>query len=171
MLKENNMLKTKAETCNSKLLLSFALATMLSFEGCAHTALEKKIDAEIAAEGDLKNQTELRAEVGRVVDTTLGLSPDQRTRLSSLRSSTRDRLSDLNSSSLKLSSVLIKELMTADYNDAEVGLIKKRMKNIENERLGVIFEAVKVANSILGRDAVKGRYFMEDIMVGGRSRD
>jgi hypothetical protein len=165
------MFKTKFETKEPKLFFSLAVAFMFSFQGCAHSALENKIDAEIAAEGDLKSRADLRTEAERVVNSTSGLTADQRSRLLSLRTSTRQRLGDLNSDSLKLSSVLIKELLTADYSDDEVVLIKKRMKNLENERLGVIFEAVKVANSILGRDSVKSRYFMEDLMVGGRSRD
>ncbi|MDR3608576.1 MAG: hypothetical protein P4M08_14530 [Oligoflexia bacterium] len=157
---------------NKKLVLLVAIGSALGIQlqGCATSALDKKVDAEVAQE-DVKTHAELRTESGQLIESTPGLTADQRVKLVALRDATRADLDSLYSQSLKLRAVLIKDLITTNYNEDEVELIKKRIKDNENKRLTVTFNAVEQANKILGRDAQSHRKLVEDFWGGRASRE
>jgi hypothetical protein len=123
-------------------------------QGCAHSALEKHVDQEVTQESAVKNNADLRAEADQLIETAPGLSADQRARLSALRNTTRAQTDEMWAQSLKLRSVLIKDLITTNYNEDEVELIKQRIRNLEDKRLSLMFSAVERANTILGRQAM-----------------
>jgi PBP1b-binding outer membrane lipoprotein LpoB len=135
----------------------------LALQGCAHSAAERHVDQEVAQETAVKSRSDIGAEAGALIQTAPGLSDDQRARLSAVRASTHAQLDELGAQSLKLRALLVKDLISTDYNEDEVELIKKRIKKLENKRLSVIFGAVEQTNSILGREAAANRRMMDEI--------
>lgn len=144
------------------LIVVIALASAGFFQGCASAALNTKIDRELAQESAVKSRTDLRKEAGQLIQTTPGLTADQRSKLSSLRDTTRAQLDAMAGQSLKLRSVLLKTLVAANYNDDEVELIKQRIKDLEEKRLTVTFNAVEQANQILGHETEANRQRIMD---------
>lgn len=156
-------------------LIYIMIASTLVFQGCAHSALDAKVDQEMAQETTVKTNADLRAESSQLLQTAPGLTSDQRARLVALRDATRSQLDSLWSQSLKLRAVLIKDLITAKYNEEEVDLIKDRMKKIEDQRLAVTFNAVEQANTILvhepalpNHQELMNEFFFEGSGHGGR---
>jgi len=121
--------------------------------GCAHGDLQKKLDDKLSKEDVVKNQADLRFEINQLIEKAPDLTDDQRTRLRDLSRETSSQVDDIWSQSLKLRSVLIKDLINSNYDEDEAELIKSRLKDLEGKRLNTIFGAVNKANSILGRQA------------------
>lgn len=148
-------------------LLITACALMAILQGCAHASLDKRIDDELAKETEVKSQTSLRAESADLIRTTSGLTDDQRQRLSQLKTKTAAELDPLWQQSLKLRAILIKDVIATSYDNDEVSLIKARLRKIGERRLTIMFDAVKEANQILGRQAVDNREVVDDVLFEG----
>lgn len=144
-----------------------ATGLVLLMAGCAHKA-DKKLDEQLAQTPDVKNRAELREKTEDKIENDASLSADQKTKLIQLRDSTRAENDKLQKESLKLRSLLVDKLLTTDYKQSDVDAIKKRMKDIENERLSLTFKNIDEANKILGRDPARDerkRAVFYDLMV------
>jgi len=139
---------------------------LFAFLGCAHGAMEQNLDAKLAQETAVHNRTDLRKEATQLVKLVPGLSEEQRTKLSNLRESTRVQMDDLSTRSLRLRSLMLKDLLSATDNGDELDLIKQRLKDVENSRLNLILSSVEEASRILGKEASQHREFMEDFWLG-----
>lgn len=153
------------------LAMASTLALPLTLQGCAQTAVQKRVDTEVAQENTVNTRSELRAEADQTIKTAPGLTDEQRTRLLALRTATSAQSDELRLQSLKLRSVLIKDLITTNYDQDEVALIKKRMRDVEDQRLSLVFKAVEDANVILGHDYANRENIMDVYFEGHGSRD
>jgi uncharacterized membrane protein len=120
--------------------------------GCASTQTEKQLDEKISQEPAL-NQADLAKETKTQIDTATGITENQRTQLTELRRATNRQTKEISEESLKLRSVLVKELISPNYDADMVSLIEKKLRKLEDKRLSVIFNAVEKVNDILGRQA------------------
>jgi hypothetical protein len=140
-------------------------AMALSPLGCAHQEIEKRVDYKVSQENDIKTHADLNQETDRLILSDPALTDNQRKQLLRLRSETWAKLEGLLSESLKLRSVLIKDLLARNYDPDEVDLIKNRLKDLEQERTATTLGSVEAANTILGHDrllAQNRRRIMED---------
>lgn len=142
-----------------KVALVGALSLLTS---CSHGALNKQLDEKISEESAIKTRSDLQAETADLFEKAPGLSAVQRVQLVALRNNTRSESDRLRLESLKLRSVLVKDLISEKYNEAEVELIKKRIKANEQQRLSVLFGAVEKANTILGHIAPKNQNLIHE---------
>lgn len=134
-----------------KMYLIVALGALLVFvQSCAHDDVSRRLDEKIAHENGVKSKRDLRTEVGKVIEQTPGLSPEQKGEIRSIRDGAHGDLEKLRLESLKLRSVLVKDIISADYDSPEVDLIKKRLQEVEDERLSTLFRAVRRTNVALG---------------------
>ncbi len=148
------------------------LTVSFIFQGCSHTALDQKIDLELAQGKSIKTHQDLRAETDEVIESARGLTDDQRSRLSVLRESIRLQDEEMRMKSLKLRALLIKNIIASQYHPEEVDLIKKRIKDIEAKRLATAFNAIEKANIILGHETDTNRHpIMESFFDGHGFRD
>ena len=140
------------------------LVGAVALQGCAHSAQEKRLDAKVSQETEVNSKADLQAEASDLIESAPTLSADQRSRLRELRDSTRARLDDLSSNSLKLRAVLIKDLISTQYDEREVELIKSKIRKLENERINTIFGSVEKANKILGHEAMVNQGIMHNLI-------
>lgn len=152
-------------------VFTIAVVAAIALQGCAHSSTEQKVDRKLSDETSIKTHSDLREETDNVLKSTPGLSDDQRVKLAALRDSTRTRLDALYAQSLKLRSVLIKDLITTNYNEDEVELIKSRIKTVEDKRLSLIFDAVEQANLILGHLVLTNRQVIMDGFFEGHGKE
>ena len=136
----------------------------VALQGCAHSAQEKRLDSKVSQETEVNSRADLQTETTDLIDSAATLSADQKGKLRELRDSTRARLDDLSSNSLKLRAVLIKDLISPQYDEREVELIKSKIKKLENERINTIFGSVEQANKILGRQAMVNQGIMHNLV-------
>jgi hypothetical protein len=129
------------------------LVSALALQGCAHGKAEKRIDDQLAAEPQVSSRTELSQQAERLISTAPGLTEEQKTRLLQLSVSVRAQGDEYRKESLLLRELLIKDVISSDYNAQEVSLVKKRIRKLEEKRVATIFDAVETANRILGRQA------------------
>ena len=132
-------------------------------QGCA-TGTQKDLDSKVANEPQIQNRKALQSETDQLLADDSALSADQKSRLSSLLADTRSRNDQLIQKSLKLRSVLIKDLLSASYNEDEVTLLQANLREAESQRLDNMFDAVKKANSIMGRESSNHAAFVRTLM-------
>lgn len=145
--------------------LKIVLMTILiGYSGCS-TMGNKILDEKISNESDIKSPANLQAEAKTSIDQAVNLSEDQKQKLTKLRLSVANQTNEFNKESLELRSVLMKDIIATNFNSKEVGLIKTRMRKLEDRRLTMIFDSVEKANIIMGRQAPSNQKVMGDFLV------
>jgi len=124
----------------------------LAFVACAHTKAERNVDQKIQNDSaPPANSAELSQKAADIIITSPDINEDQRSRLMDLHDKTSSTLVHLREQSLKLRDILITDITTPNFSESEMRVIKKRLKDIEDQRLTVIFDAIDKADVILGR--------------------
>ena len=153
-----------------KILALILTGGVIALQGCAHGSANRRLDEKVVEEAEIKNSADVSAEARSAIDAAPGLSDDQRARLRVLGDSTREQLNNLKNQSLKLRAVLVEDLVSSNYDPNEVDLIKKRIKDVENKKVGLTFDAVDKANGILGRLAHANPHVLREFADGHGSR-
>lgn len=147
-----------------KLKFAAFVVPALILSACGHAAIEKSIDQKLTQESDVKTIADLNSEENSFVAGAKNITPEQKTQLLALRALTRQKLNTNNQESNKMKSVLIQDLVAAQYKENEVELIKSKLKNLQSKRLTIMFQAVEEANSIMGREARMNDEVMRDFV-------
>jgi dsDNA-specific endonuclease/ATPase MutS2 len=137
------------------------LTACIGIYGCSST--NKILDKKLAEEPAI-TRSALQTQANESVEADTRLSQEQKQKLTELRASLTSQIDEINQHSLKLRSILLKDLLAAKYNGDEVVLIKTRMKKLEAERLNVIFDAAEKTNLILGREAALNPKVMDEFL-------
>lgn len=140
---------------------SLLVAAALVLGGCATESVNQKLDKEMAQESSVKSRDDLHTEASQDLKVAR-VNTDQRIKLEKLRSSFAAQENEIRNSSLKLRAVLLKELLSAKYDQNEIDLIKNRMWDLENKRLSLIYGAIDEANKILGHFRQEDQKFIDD---------
>ena len=136
---------------HNRLIALIAAAMMV---GCATT--DKKLDQKIQAEGPaIQNRSDLDKEATSLIASSNDLSKEQKTALLVLRDNTSKRLDQMRKESLKLRSLLVKDMLSSNYNADEVNELKDRMRELEHQKLALIFSTVDNANRVLGHGDIR----------------
>jgi flagellar motility protein MotE (MotC chaperone) len=134
-------------TFSSSILMASACFAGLA---CATKEINKQIDAGIKQEPPVQTAAELSQNIDTVINQTANLTPEQKTKLLQLHKASRTKIQDLNEQSLQLRELLVRSIMDPDYKDEQVKGVKKRLKNVEGQKLAMIFSTIDDANAILG---------------------
>jgi sensor histidine kinase regulating citrate/malate metabolism len=137
---------------NFKYSVAFLVVAAVSISGCAHREVSARLDEKLKNETPVKSSAELSAEATQVFNSIEGLTAHQKQGLVEVHNDVKKNMVFYREQSLKLRSLLIKDLASPDYDSAEVDLIKKRLKTVEHDRLSSLFDGVDRVNAILGRD-------------------
>ncbi len=136
----------------SVLVMIFALGSTGLLQGCATNRAATQLDRKLSDETTVHDPEDLRIESKQVIEASQQLTPEQRTQLLAIRNDLSTKSRESREQSFKLRSLLIKDLVSQKYDDAEVDLIKKRINELEQNRLSNLFEAVAKAQVIMGRE-------------------
>lgn len=120
-------------------------------QSCAHDETVRGLDEKLSQETAIKTRADLKTEVNHLIDTAPQLTTEQRSKLRELRDSYRVKTAKIWKKSLRLQAVLIADILDQNHNREEIELIKRRIKNFEDDRVSLLFETVRTTNMILGR--------------------
>jgi hypothetical protein len=133
--------------------------------GCAHSQVEQRLDQNLAKEPEIENQQALMKETKADIDTSHAITEEQRAKLTTLRRATNHEVKEITEESLKMRSLLVKELVSPSYDQDMVNLIEKKLRVLEDKRLSVIFGAVEQVNQILGREVQLREPMVRDFLA------
>lgn len=150
--------------------VALSFISLLFLQACASTGVEAKLDEKLTHESEIRNRSDLTAEAHQVIDAAAGLSPERKEKLAALRSSTQSKLDEISTQSLRLRSILIKDLVSPQYDETEVTLIKRRIRSLDSARTEVLFSAIEQANTILGHDTEGRAMIMRNLWLEDRGR-
>jgi hypothetical protein len=140
--------------------LRLTLFVLTALSACSSSGSKKEVDARMARE-DADSSAELNAETKRLIESNPNLTPEQRTKLTTLRKQTLTEVQRLEEESIKLRALLIKDIVSANYDEDQVKEIKSRIRDVEGDRISTVFNAVERANIIMGREASGNPEVME----------
>jgi hypothetical protein len=146
--------------------INTALVSTLSLfiaNGCSSPAVERELGQKVSQESSIKTQGDLSLHSDQLLKENLRLSNDQRQQLMALKKEAQLLTAKQNSESLKLRSVLIKDMLSANYNHSEVSLIKNKLRKTESNKIDILLNAVKKANIILGNEIDKNEIFLREV--------
>ena len=141
--------------------------SLVLIQGCASTG-NKVLEQKIAQEPEISNSDVLRQEAQADIDQDQSLSAEQKAKLTQLREKTSSELARIRSESLKLRDILIKDFEAE--NDAEIELIRYRLKDLNDRQVSVMFKAIKEANKIIGHLPQRNRAWVNEVFMGARGR-
>lgn len=139
----------------------------LVLQSCTH-GMNDSISNEVSLE-PVSTQADLAAEIDASIESMANLGSDKKQKLIQIRTTTRDRLEALQTDSLRTRSLIVKEVMSDEYNLRRVERLKNRLKKIETEKLKVIFGSIDDANKTLGRQSEREsrKRVFEDLIGSG----
>ena len=130
--------------------MSMLVGLSIGLSGCVQSEI-KTLDKKVKAESEITDSKQLQSEATKIIDQS-SLTPEKKDQLKSLQSRTGQKLDSLLEDSLKLRELLVKDVVAKQYNRAEVHLIQKKMKAVEDQRMAVILGTIDEANRIIGRE-------------------
>lgn len=135
-----------------KLIFVSALCSVcISVVGCAHNSVERGLATKMSEEAPVSGTQELRSDVGTLIENAK-LTASQKSQLKALQLTSSKQSQSFRDESLKLRSILIKDLFSKNYNESEATLIQNKIEKVEHKRLALMFETIDKANGILGRE-------------------
>ncbi len=137
----------------NKIVFCALSACGLILVACSHKSIDKELDRKVAQETQINTQADLNAESERLIESAPGLTPTQRTQLIALRESTRAATQEQTKESLRLRSVLVKDLLSSNFNRQEVAVLKNKIKKTDQAKLSILMDSIRKTNLILGRHA------------------
>ena len=152
-----------------KLIGAILLTSSLMFlQGCATEETSLKLDEKVNKEPATLSRSEVHQEVTKWIAESTVLGPDLKVELISIRDSAVSTDLALRDTSLKLRSVLIKDILSADYDPKEIEIVEKRLRSVEKRRLSAFFGTIRKVNTTLGRWASRNEReseeFYDDMM-------
>jgi hypothetical protein len=127
--------------------------SLILVAGCTNQTLHLQLDEELAKEPLVSSSEEIRAKAKDMIESSKLLTSDQKMRLLGLQEQTKTRTAALTQESMKLRSLLLKELAKASFDEEKVDLIKSQLRSVESLRLALLFKAVHEANLIMAHDS------------------
>lgn len=160
MKRRSQMEKIKYSSIFYTLLLTFLL------QGCA-TSENKLVTAKVAAMPNVADAKEAQQDQDRLLDTAPGLTDKQRTEISELRKSSRERMGKIKEDSLKLHQILINDLVAQDFDyqkAKEVEAVKAKIYKLDKSRTRLRFVTIEKMQKILGRDIKDQQAILSHVM-------
>jgi hypothetical protein len=146
------------------IIVGFAL------QACSHAAIDKQIEDKIAQEASVKDRAGLIAESNHVIEKDTDLTSEQKAKLVSVRDLTHTKTDEVVAASNKLKAILIKDVLSEHYDEAEIKAIKDRLQSLQVQRLAILYGALDEVNSILGRSkAEKHQWIANEFFDHGGS--
>lgn len=139
------------------------IGVALLLGACASTS-SRVLDNKLSDSSSVKDGAGLQAEAKELVEKSQDLTAEQKAQITELRISVSNKMEAMNRQALTLRYVLMKDMLSPDYNAQEVVLIKNRMRELEDSKLSVIFDSIEKANRILGRQAAENPRLMREFL-------
>jgi hypothetical protein len=123
----------------------------LGIWSCSQKMLDEKLTEKVNAEPTVAGSADLQSDARLYIEKSQ-LTNIQKNQLQTLQFSTNSKLKANNEESLKLRSVLMKDMFSSPYNKSEVKLIQSKIEKLANQRVAIIFDTIDQANGIFGRE-------------------
>lgn len=151
----------KSET--KKALNALIIASAVFGPACT-TPAERAINERLVEEGP-ETRLDLNEEAREAIAKAPDLTERQRSDLTFLRQATAARLDGLRRESLKLRSLMVKDLVSPAYDASQMRVAERKLREVERERLEVMLDAMKKASRILGRQAAINEALMQEFVT------
>jgi hypothetical protein len=138
--------------------------TLLLLGSCATHRAEKDVATELEKAPAVQSRAELSRQISQEIEASKDLSDAQKKQLLDLREKTANDSAQIRQENLKLQALLSDEILSKNYNPAEVKVIETKMRKLEDQRLSSLFGSVEKANLILGRKTADNEFLLNHLI-------
>ncbi|MCM2351012.1 MAG: hypothetical protein NDI69_13405 [Bacteriovoracaceae bacterium] len=142
------------------LILLLSLAVSCASKKAAHHNVEEKVSQETVIDGQA-----LGAKIREMINSSQTLDADKKAKLNALITDVGGKNKKLTEESFKLRSVLVKELISGNVNRKEVKILKKKIKDVEAEKLKNSLATIDKFSAIVSGDPEKEKMMQEMIQI------
>jgi sugar-specific transcriptional regulator TrmB len=128
------------------------------------------VDEDLKKEPTPNGRKELGESASRLIDEAQNITSDQKARLYQLQARIRNELDVAQGESLKVRSLIVKNLISPDYQERKNRELKRRLRELEGQRLTILLNAVDDANRILGNTNQKNDRILRQMLEAHQTR-
>lgn len=141
-----------------------SLLVLLTLTGCASKKHEQALTVQ-AKESNVNDGKALGQTITDLIQSSESLTAEQKKELETIMMANKQTADTLNEQSFQFRSVLIKSLLSGSYNRKEVGILKKKIKKIEDQKLKNTFDTVEKITNIVAKHEQKEKFVDHLLMI------
>ena len=126
------------------------------------TSTDRKLDTKLTEVEFVRDSIDLQMEITKEFREVHGLDEQTKNQLRTLRTKTLEIDRTFETQVFRLKAVLVQDLLADEFDKNEMNLIKKRMRDIAEKRISLIFDAAAAAHKILGESAKEHKKIFDD---------
>lgn len=146
-----------------------SLLVLLSLASCASKNEERALQVK-AQESKVNDAPALKQTIHDLIHSSKTLTEAQKIELETIMTENKAKADELTEKSFQFRSVLIKSLLSGNYNQKEVNILKKDIEKIEKLRLKNTFDTVAKITNIVAKHEQKEKFAEHLIMMDKGSK-
>ena len=132
-----------------KALVMYVLM-MIFFVGCANSQMKKEIKEDKNMVGEIDTRGQMNDRVYQMLHKSDKLTIEQKNKFMKLHSSIIRDVANINNKIRKEKVVLFKSIISEDYNDRKVRVLKKSIKKLHQQKFDLMMDALDQTKDIIG---------------------
>ncbi len=139
---------------NKNIVLVAAVVATLTTTACGTTAKEDaEMNKQVQAEKPVESPEAMVDRAAQAFSNIEGLAPEKKTKLSEIYTRTFTESMSIRKEIGQSKSLLFKTLAKTDYKNSEVKTLKKKIVNLDQKRLNLMFKALEDVQTVVGKGA------------------
>lgn len=145
----------------------FSLLALFALVSCSSKSQQRELQAK-AAESKVQDGQALGNKIHDLIHSSKTLTDAQKTELESIMSENKKTADELTEKSFQYRGVLVKSLLSGNYNQKEVNILKKDIEKIEKAKLKNTFDTIDKITSIVAKHEEKQKFYDHLIMIDSK---
>jgi hypothetical protein len=144
-----------------------SVLALLALVSCASKSQQRDIEAK-AAESKVQDGPALKTKIHDLIHSSKTLTDAQKNELETILSANKQKADELTEKSFQYRGVLVKSLLSGNYNKKEVSILKKDIEKIEKAKLKNTFDTIDKIVAIVAKHEEKEKIYDHVIMIDSK---
>lgn len=146
-----------------------SLLVLFALTSCASHKLEHDLSVK-AKESNVNDGKALGQTINELINSSNTLTDQQKKDLENIMTANKQKADELTEKSFQYRSVLIKSLLSGNFNAKEVSILKKKIKTIEDQKLKNTFDTVEKITNIVAKHEQNEKFVDHLLMIDKTNR-
>lgn len=144
-----------------------SLLALFALVSCSSKSQQRELEAK-AAESKVQDGKALGNKIHDLIHSSKTLTEVQKTELEAIMTANKQKADELTGKSFQYRGVLVKSLLSGNYNQKEVNILKKDIAKIEKAKLKNTFDTIDKITSIVAKHEEKQKIYNHLIMMDSK---
>jgi hypothetical protein len=144
-----------------------SVLTLLALVSCSSKSQQRELEAK-ASESKVQDGKALGNKIHDLIHSSKTLTDAQKSELELIMNANKQKADELTEKSFQFRGVLVKSLLSGNYNKKEVSLLKKDIEKIEKAKLKNTFDTIDKVIGIVAKHEEKEKIYGHLIMIDSK---